>query len=207
MSKLSDVVKNDVVKKAVYDKLAAKVNTIETSDFVLKAKYQIDKWELEKKISDVTDFVKKTKLTELEKKIPDVNSLATKTALSAVENKMPSVSLVKRTDYDTKISELGKKLTDHNHDKYITTQEFKTLAESAFNARLAEANLVTKTDFDTKLSSLNRKVASNKLKHLLVENKLKKLKPFDSSYFRGKNYFEEHGAQNYLVFQPMYKYL
>ena len=117
LSKLSDVVKNDVVKKAVYDKLAAKVNTIETSDFVLKAKYQIDKWELEKKISDVTDFVKKTKLTELEKKIPDVNSLATKTALSAVENKMPSVSLVKRTDYDTKISELGKKLTDHNHDK------------------------------------------------------------------------------------------
>ena len=144
--------------------------------FFKKNKYQTLKTELEKKIPDVTDFVKKTKLTELEKKIPDVNSLATKTALSAVENKMPSVSLVKRTDYDAKISELGKKLTDHNHDKYITTQEFKILAESVFNARLAEANLVTKTDFDTKLSSLNRKVASNKLKHLIIENKLKKLK-------------------------------
>ena len=59
MSKLSDVVKNDVVKKAVYDKLAAKVNNIDTSDFVLKTKYQTDKTELEKKISYVTDFVKK----------------------------------------------------------------------------------------------------------------------------------------------------
>ena len=37
---------------------------------------------------DVTNFVKKTKLTELENKIPDVSSLATKTALTAVENKM-----------------------------------------------------------------------------------------------------------------------
>ena len=42
--------------------------------------------ELEKKILDVTDFVKKTKLTELEIKIPDNVSLATKTALTVVEN-------------------------------------------------------------------------------------------------------------------------
>ena len=54
LSKLSDVVKNDVVKKAVYDKLAAKVNNIDTSDFVFKTKYQTDKTELEKKIPDVT---------------------------------------------------------------------------------------------------------------------------------------------------------
>ena len=40
LSKLSDVVKNDVVKKVVYDKLVAKVNNIDTSDFVLKFKYQ-----------------------------------------------------------------------------------------------------------------------------------------------------------------------
>ena len=61
LSKLSDVVKNDVVKKAVYDKLAAKVNNIDTSDFVLKTKYQTDKTELAKKILDLTDFVKKNK--------------------------------------------------------------------------------------------------------------------------------------------------
>ena len=69
LSKLSDVVKNDFVKKTVYDKLAAKVINIDTSAFVLKTKYQTDKAELEKKIPDVNDFVKETKLTELENKI------------------------------------------------------------------------------------------------------------------------------------------
>ena len=55
LSKLSDAVKNDVVKKAVYDK----VNNIDTSDFVLKAKYNTNKTELEKKIPDVSNLVKK----------------------------------------------------------------------------------------------------------------------------------------------------
>ena len=50
ISKLSDVVKNDVVRKAVYDKMVAKVNSIYTDVFVLKTKYQTDKTELEKKI-------------------------------------------------------------------------------------------------------------------------------------------------------------
>ena len=62
LSKLSDLIKNDIVKKTVYDKLAAKVNNIDTSDFVLKTKYQTDKVELEKKISDVTNFKKKKSL-------------------------------------------------------------------------------------------------------------------------------------------------
>ena len=41
---------------------------------------------------------------------------------------------------------------------------------------------------------------------MLVENELKKLQAFDSSYFRGKNYFGDDGIQNHLVFQPMNKY-
>ena len=92
LSKLSDVVKNDVVKKDAYNKLVTKVNNIDTSGFVLKTKYDTDKSELENKIPDVTDFVKKAKLTELENKIPDISNLATKTALTAVENKIPDVS-------------------------------------------------------------------------------------------------------------------
>ena len=88
LSKLSDVLKNDVVKKTVYDKLTAKVNNIDTNDFFLKTKYQTNKTELEKKIPYLTDFVKKVKLTELENKIPDVSNLAVKTALTAVENKI-----------------------------------------------------------------------------------------------------------------------
>ena len=136
------------------------MNNIDTSRSGLKTKYQTDKTELEKKISDVGDFVKKTKLTELEKAIPDVSSLVTKSALIVVENKIPDVSSLVIKNYDIKISELGKKHTDHNHDKHITTPEFKTLADNVFNARLAQANLILKkTDFDAKLSSLNRKMA------------------------------------------------
>ena len=131
MSKLDDVVKNDVVKRAVYGKLVAKVNNIDTTDFVLKSKYQTDKTQPQKKIPYVTDFVQKAKLTELEKKFPDVSSLATKTALTAVENKIPSVSsLVKKTDYNTKFTEIENKLTNDNHDKYIDTSEFDKLADA-----------------------------------------------------------------------------
>ena len=186
----------------MYDKLGAKVNNTDTSVFVLKTKYQTDKTELEKTIPNVTGFVKKRKLTELENKIPDISILETKTALTAVENKIPS-SLVKKTNYDTKICELEKKLTNDNHDKYIITPEFNTLAASVFNPRLAQANLITKTDFDAKLLSLDRKITANKSKNLLVENELKKVKTLDLSYFIGQSHFEEYGSQNYLVFQPI----
>ena len=59
LSKLSNVVKNDVVKKTVYDKLIAKVNNIDTSDFVLKTNFN-------------------TKLTGLENEIPHTNGLVKK---------------------------------------------------------------------------------------------------------------------------------
>ena len=49
------------------------------------------------------------------------------------------------------MTEIENKLTYHNHDKYITTPEFNTLASDVFNARLAKANLITKADFDAKL--------------------------------------------------------
>ena len=57
LSKLSDVIKNDVVKKTVYNKLVVKVDHIDTSDFVWQTKYNADKAELEKKIPNVTGFV------------------------------------------------------------------------------------------------------------------------------------------------------
>ena len=59
LSKLSDVVKNDVVKKTVYDKLVAKVNSIDTSRFVLKTNYDADKKELENKIPNTSGLLKK----------------------------------------------------------------------------------------------------------------------------------------------------
>ena len=60
MSKLSNVVKNEVVKRTVYDKLVAKVNNIDTIDFVLKTKYQTEKTEIENNIPDASYLVKKT---------------------------------------------------------------------------------------------------------------------------------------------------
>ena len=56
------------------------------------------------------------------------------------------------------------------------------------------------------MSSLNRKITSNKSIGLLIENEFKKPETFDSSYFIGKSHFEKDGAQNYLVFQPVYRY-
>ena len=91
LSKLSDLVKNDVVKKDKYNKLIAKINNIDTSGFVLKAKYDTDKSEIENQIPDTIGLVKKTnyntKITELENKIPDISNLATKTALTAMKIK------------------------------------------------------------------------------------------------------------------------
>ena len=106
MINLSDVVKNDVIKKTVYDKLVAKVNNIDTNDFVLKTNNNTDK-------------------TELEKEVPNIRNLATKTALTAVESKIPNFSnLVKKTDYSTKTTDIESKLNNHNHDKYIDTSEY-----------------------------------------------------------------------------------
>ena len=69
--------------------------------------------------------------------------------MTTVENKIPSISrLVKETDYNTKITDIENKLSNHNHDKYVATSEFNTLAANVFNAGLALANLITKTDFD-----------------------------------------------------------
>ena len=207
----------------MYDKLVAKVNNIDTNNFVLKTNYNTKIIELENKIPNTSGLVKKTdcnsKITEIEDKIPDISDLATKTALTTVENKIPSINnlatktalttvenkipsisgLVKKADYNTKIIDIENILNNHNHDKYVATSEFNTLAANVFNARLAQANLITKTDFDAKLSSLNKKITANKAKHFLDDN--------DLSYYRGKQYFGEgSGKQNYLVFLPINKY-
>ena len=63
------IIKNDVLKKTVYDRLVAKVNNIDTSVFVLRSKYDKDKSEIENKIPDTSGLVKKTdyivKITEI----------------------------------------------------------------------------------------------------------------------------------------------
>ena len=102
---------------------------------------------------------------------------------------------------------IEKKITNHDLHGYITNPLFIKLTAENFAARLAQANLasksdianfVKKTDFDDKLKNLNKKVTSNKTKHLLVENELKKLQTFDS-------YFNNNEAQFYSISQSVYK--
>ena len=108
-------------------------------------------------------------------------------------------NLVRKTDYDTKITDIENKLTNHNHDEYIDTSKFNTLATNVFNEKIAQANLITKTNFNTKLSSLNRKITANKTIDFLNDN--------DLSCYRGKNYFDEYGELKYYGFQPLFTYL
>ena len=80
-----------LLKKTVYYKLVAKVNSIYNNWFVLKTKYDRDKKESENKIRDTSGLVKKTdynvKITEIEGKIPIISRLATNAALTTVEKK------------------------------------------------------------------------------------------------------------------------
>ena len=86
MSKLSNVVKDDVIKKTEYNGEIT---------------------EIKGKIPDISNLATKTALTTVENKIPDISNLATKTALTTVENKIPDTSsLVKKTDYNTKIADI-----------------------------------------------------------------------------------------------------
>ena len=162
-----------------------------------------------------------SKINEVKDEIPNITDLVTTIALTAVENKIPNVSnLVKKTNYNTKISEIENKITtDHDHDKYVTTQEFNKLTSKKFTARLAQANLaskndianfVKKTDFDNKLKD----VTSNK-------NELNELEKFKAisitgltkdlinkfSILNGAKYFSSGIFQNYLVFIPAKKYI
>ena len=79
------------------------------------------------------NVVKKTEYNESVIKVTNINTTDTS-------------DLIKNTDYNTKINEIEKKITNHDHDKYITTQEFNKLTSDNFTARLAQANLASKND-------------------------------------------------------------
>ena len=189
------------------------------NDVVKETEYNTKIKNIEDKIPDITNLATKTtlnaKLIEVKGDIPSTTNLATTAALTAVENKIPNFSnLVKNTDYNTEVNEIGKKTTDYYHDKYTTTSGFNKLTAENFAAELAQANLASKSDianivkkkdFVDKLKHLNKQVTSNKAKNLLVENELKKLQTFDSSLFIGQSYFNNDGAQLYLIPQSIYK--
>ena len=108
-----------------------------------------------------TDF--NTNVIETEGEIPNNTGLATNSELTAVENKILDVSsLVKKQTVTEKYQILKKKTINHNHDKYITTSELKTLAADVFNARLAaQTELIRKPDFDFNLKGISDRITKN----------------------------------------------
>ena len=151
LSKLTDVVKNNVVKKDVYN---AKIKNIEDN------------------IPDITNLATKTtlntKIKEVKVKYLVLLTQLLKLLLMPMKIKyLVLVIQLKKTDYNTKVNEIEKKITDHYHDKYITTPEFNKFTAEIFDLRLKHANLaskgvidnfINKTDFDNKLND----VTSNK---------------------------------------------
>ena len=152
LSKLSDVVKNEVVKKTEYN---AKIKDIEDEmldiinlpiNTALNSKINAVKDETPSINNVATNDGLKAKIYEVKEKIPSITNLATTTAFTAVESKIPNVSnLIKKIDYNTEISE-NKIVTVHYHDKYIATPEFNKLIWESFTARLKQANLASKVD-------------------------------------------------------------
>ena len=184
LAKLSNVVKNDVVKKTAFNILKNKVDAIDNSGFVTRTKFttdsnalddKIDK--IEKKIPDISGLATKSSVTRLiteqedytdkvKKKIPDISGLASKTELTAVENKIP----------------------DNNG---LATASALTAVE---NKIPDITNLITKTDCDAKLKNFSYRVTSNKSKDLLLDIDLKKLKTLVDSTAKAK--FDEVQKEN-----------
>ena len=132
--------KNDVIKKDVYN---AKMKNIED------------------KMADATTATLNAKINEVKSKIPNINLAAT-SSLTVVENKIHNVrNLVKKKKIVTQILE-NKITTDHDQDKYITTQEFNKLTSEKFSARLKQANLASKND----IANFVKKTDFDKLKNV-----------------------------------------
>ena len=166
LAKVSNVVKNDVVKKTIYNTLKNKVDAIDTSGFVTRTKFttdtntlddKIDK--VEKKIPDISGLATKSSVTcliteqedytdKVKKKIPDISGLASKTELTDVEDKIPDVSGLATA---SALAAVENKISDIN-------------------------SLIIKTDFDAKSKNISDRVSNNKSKDLLLDNELKKLK-------------------------------
>ena len=128
-----------------------------------------------------------------------VTTTVLNTKNSEVENKIPVISaLVKRTDYDDKISEIG--------GKYITASDYNKFASDILDANIKQKELVNKSgisnivkifDSNTKLASLSTKAKLKK-----EEDKIVKLQRHDLIFFLGKNVFADDSSQNMFIYQP-----
>ena len=116
LSKITDVIKK-IVKKDVFN---AKMKNIENkiphiTNFATNTTLNAKLIEVKGEKPSITNLAAAdaldAKINLIQGKIPSITNLATTTALTAVQNKIPNVgNLVKKNDYNTKISEIENKL-------------------------------------------------------------------------------------------------
>ena len=194
LDRLSNLVKNDVVKKTDYntkvtsieaqiagltkntvDNLAdiTKLKAIDTNSFVLKTKLASDVTTLENKIDTV------------DKKIPDISGLATKTSLNAylqtstfdskiteVENKIKDADIIAKSA-NTKANTIRSNLTDHAKKADVATDITTIKSDYVTNASLtSRLNDLKNQHIATEVTGINNKTKKNASNILALENKL-----------------------------------
>ena len=103
-----------------------------------------------------------SKITEMKNKIPSISSLATNAALTAAEKKLPDVSnLVKKTDYDAKITKI--------ENEYFTTSDYNKFTKDIVDNSIKRKNIATKRDFDAKLQDISKRITSYNLNICLLK--------------------------------------
>ena len=204
MAKLSNVVKNDVVKKTDYNALKSKVYGIDVSKYVGRTKYETDGEAIydkidavEKKIPVLTNFVTtarfnheknllatKTALTTFENKIPDVTNLATKTNLS---------SLLPVSTFNSKVTELESKVTtvDNKFSGFVKKKlimVMKLLRLKMITLLMLLWNDLKAQHVSTEVKKIDDKTKKNASDILGFENRLKQKEDIVDENQRGLSF-------------------
>ena len=172
-AKLSNVVKNDVVKKTAYNALKSKVDGIDVSKYVGRTKYETDGKAIydkidvvEKKIPVLTDFVTTARFNH------EKNLLATKTALTTVENKIPDIStLATKTSLSSllPVSTFNSKVTTVDNKFY----DFVKKTDYSAEITMIKNKYATNASLDSRLNDLKSQHISTEVKK--IDKKLKKM--------------------------------
>ena len=175
LAKLSNAVKNDVVKKADYNTKISNIKTQITAVNKNTLDNLADIKVLETKTVDTSNFVTRTKFS------PDTNVLDDK--IDKVDKKIPDVTsfVKKKTDFDSKITEVEGKIPNISG---LSSNSSLTVVEHKVPDIIS---LITKTDFDAKLKDISDRVTNNKSKDLLLDNELKKSKTLVGSTAKTKS--------------------
>ena len=141
------------------------------------------------------EVVKNTRFNTIEKKVDNLEKIFLELlCITLIQSRKQIIESVKTIE---------KKVTDHHHSKYITTQKINMLIAKNFEERSKQANLQSKTDFDNELIMFNKKITSNKTKYLEVQKNLNILTTKDYNFSLGKIYLGSNdGSQNTFVYQP-----